>query len=70
MGMLLATFQLSILFYYLIMVIIALGVSLVSGSNTALLHKLSDDFKKDSASLKSTTMAWSLACPVEVNWKI
>ncbi len=59
-GMLLATFQLSILFYYLIMVIIALGVSLVSGSNTALLHKLSEDFKKDSASLKSTTMAWSL----------
>lgn len=60
LGMLFATFQLSMIYYYMVMIIIALGVSLVSGSNTALLYKLSDDFKKDSASLKTTTMTWSL----------
>lgn len=60
LGMFLSTFQLHILLYYLVMVIIALGVSLVSGSNTALLYKLSNNFKKDSSSLKSISMVWTL----------
>ena len=60
LGLFASTLQLHIFFYYLVMVILALGTSLVSGSNTALLHKLSDDFKKDSSSLKTISMIWML----------
>ncbi len=60
LSLLISTIQMPIVFYYIFIFILAIGVTLVSGSNTALLHKLSTDFKKDSSSLKSISLIWSL----------
>ena len=39
-------------FYLLIKILMAIGTSMVSGSNTALLHNISEDFKTDYARVK------------------
>jgi MFS family permease len=61
LAMFLSTMRGGSIFYYGVLALLALGVSLVSGSDTALLHKVSTDFKKDASSLKSISMFWVLA---------
>jgi MFS family permease len=53
MSYILLSFSGSILFYGLTLFLLALGGSLVSGSDNALLHTVSKDFKKDFAQVKS-----------------
>lgn len=57
-ALLLASFDLNITYYIAILALLAFGTSLCSGSDTALLHKVSTDFKKDFASIKTYIMLW------------
>lgn len=52
--------QFSFVQYFFILIVAALGMSLVSGSDIALLHSVSTDFKKDLADINTLTLVWSV----------
>jgi len=53
-------FELPMILYYFALFLLALGASLVSGSNEALLYKLSDDFKRDLVNINSVVQIFVL----------
>jgi MFS family permease len=59
-ALFLSVFTLPTIVYYFLLFLLALGISLISGSDEALLYKLSKDFKKDWASLNSVVMVYAL----------
>lgn len=59
-GLFLLGFKGSFMYYAFTMFIGALGVSLTSGSDTALLHKVSRNFKKDLSEIKSLSIIFTV----------
>lgn len=59
-GLFLPLFMLPTIVYYFALFLLALGISLISGSDEALLYKLSSNFKKDLVNITSITMVFGL----------
>lgn len=59
-GLFLPLFTLPTIVYYFALFLLALGISLISGSDEALLYKLSSNFKKDLVNITSVTMVFGL----------